>query len=281
MHRTAVLVAGCLLALSCGTNAADDAVTGDTPAITTTVRIDTSTTTSTGSVHRTEQLMVEVIDTIGHEPTSFTQGLVKIPGGFYESIGLYGQSALLETDDEGAVVRRMPLDDALFAEGLELVDGRLIQLTYRAETALVYDAETFEVIDQLPYQGEGWGLCRLDDDVVMSNGSAELTLRDPDTFAIRSSVPVRLDGRPVDQLNELECVDETVWANVWKQEIIVGIDPVTGRVHSVVDASGLFDPGPSSESVLNGIAHDDETGTFWLTGKNWPAAFEVRFVAAE
>ncbi|HBL09739.1 MAG TPA: glutaminyl-peptide cyclotransferase, partial [Acidimicrobiaceae bacterium] len=63
---------------------------------------------------------------------------------------------------------------------------------------------------------------------------------------------------PVDRLNELECVDGTVWANVWHTDRMVAIDPGTGAVTAVVDASGLpvdrAALGP--EDVLNGIAHD-------------------------
>jgi glutaminyl-peptide cyclotransferase len=90
---------------------------------------------------------------------------------------------------------------------------------------------------------------------------------------------VRLDGRPVERLNELECVDGTVWANVWLTDTIVAIDPSTGAVTAVVDASGLLADRSTmgDEDVLNGIAHDPETGRFLLTGKRWPVLFEVVF----
>ncbi|MDH3705294.1 MAG: glutaminyl-peptide cyclotransferase [Acidimicrobiia bacterium] len=225
-------------------------------------------------------LDIEVLSTIDHDPSSFTQGLVRTDTGFFESIGLYGQSALLELDSQGAVLRRADVVDDLFAEGLELVDDRLVQLTYQAGTALVYDADSFEEVGRFAYDGEGWGLCRLGDELLMSNGTATLTRRDPVEFATLGTVEVTLDGEPLSELNELECVDGTVWANVWKQDIIAGIDPESGAVHSVVDASGLLDPTTAaSADVLNGIAHDPERGTFWLTGKNWPTMFEVRFVA--
>ena len=88
-----------------------------------------------------------------------------------------------------------------------------------------------------------------------------------------------LAGEPLAELNELECVDDTVWANVWKQDLIVGIDPATGAVHSVVDASALREAGGIEPGdVLNGIAHDPHRDTFWLTGKNWPTLFEVRLI---
>ena len=140
------------------------------------------------------------------------------------------------------------------------------------------------VVDEWDYDGQGWGACRLDDaTVVVSDGSTRLTLRGTDDFAVASVVEVHLDGEPLDDLNELECVDGTVWANVWHTDLVVGIDPATGQVTTVVDASGLpvDRRGLGNEDVLNGIAHDPATGRFLLTGKRWPVLFEVEFVAED
>jgi glutaminyl-peptide cyclotransferase len=114
----------------------------------------------------------------------------------------------------------------------------------------------------------------------MSDGSATLAFRAVDGFARSGGVEVHLDGEPVDRLNELECVDGTVWANIWKTDRIVAIDPSSGEVTAVVDASGLpvDRNGFGSDEVLNGIAHDPASGHFLLTGKRWPVLFEVEFV---
>ena len=130
------------------------------------------------------------------------------------------------------------------------------------------------------YGGQGWGLCRLDGaTLVQSDGSATLTLRNLDSFQKLSKVEVTLDGRPVDQLNELECVNGTVWANVWRTDRIVAVEVPSGRVTAVVDASDLVADrsGFGSDDVLNGIAHDPEAGRFLLTGKRRPVLFEVVF----
>lgn len=223
-----------------------------------------------------DRLVVEVLSTRPHDPDAFTQGLVWHGSGFYESTGLYGESDLREVTVNGEVNRSTDVAEQFFAEGLAQVGDRLIQLTWRAGTALVYDEESFEVIDRRAYDGEGWGLCLLDGGpLVMSDGSDRLTMRDPGTFEPSGSVSVTLDGEPVELLNELECVGDTVWANIWKSDLIVGIEPSTGRAHSVVDASGLL---TDDAGVLNGIAHDGEA--FWLTGKYWPTMFEVAFVPA-
>ncbi|MFO8149471.1 MAG: glutaminyl-peptide cyclotransferase [Trueperaceae bacterium] len=233
-----------------------------------------------------ERLVPEVVRTLPHDRDAFTQGLLFVDGRFYESTGRYGLSDLREVDAQtGAVVRRRPLEDRFFAEGLALAGERLIQLTYREGTALVYDRETFEEIDRFRYEGEGWGLCFDGTGLWMSDGSSSLQRRDAATFALTDRLDVRLDGRPVPRLNELECVDGHVYANVWLATEIVRIDAASGRVDAVIDAAALLPDDPAlranRDAVLNGIAHDPETGRWWLTGKLWPALYEVRWVDTE
>ncbi|MCS7071731.1 MAG: glutaminyl-peptide cyclotransferase, partial [Anaerolinea sp.] len=150
----------------------------------------------------------EVINTYPHDTSSFTQGLVWSDGTLYESAGRYGQSNLREVDlTTGAVIRSVPVSEAYFAEGLALVDDRLIQITWREGTAFVYDAPTFDVIEQFSYEGEGWGLCYDGVDLWMSDGTPNLFRRDLATFALLETIPVTLFDEPIANLNELECVD--------------------------------------------------------------------------
>ncbi len=223
----------------------------------------------------------EVLATYPHDPEAFTQGLLLEDGHFYESTGIYGESSLREVVPEtGEVLREVELSPDLFAEGLTLVGDRLIQLTWQAGVALVYNADTFEQTDTFSYEGEGWGLCFDGDELVMSDGSATLTRRDPGTFALLGTVVVRQDGEPVEMLNELECVDGSVYANIWQTDTIVQIAE-DGRVTQEIDASSLLTGAEraqlSADAVLNGIAYDAEAETFYLTGKLWPKLFAVRF----
>ncbi len=226
------------------------------------------------------RLRPEVIQRFTHDRAAFTQGLLFHEGRLYESRGLYEQSALTEIDPTtGDVLRRVDVDDDYFAEGLAHVDDRLIQLTWRAGLALVYDRNTFELVDQFSYSGEGWGLCFDGESLWMSDGTDTLTRRDAQTFEALDRVRVTLDGSPLDQLNELECIDGTVWANVWLTDLIVEIHPPSGTVVSLVDAAGLLseDERNAGADVLNGIAHDPDRDAIIITGKNWPAMFEVEF----
>jgi glutaminyl-peptide cyclotransferase len=223
-----------------------------------------------------------VIETLPHDPNAFTQGLVWDDGRFLESTGRYGMSDLREVDARtGEVLRSRPLAATEFGEGLALVDGRLVQLTYREGIAHVYDRETFEPIGRFRYDGEGWGLCYDGTDLWMSDGSATLTRRDPETFVVRGSVDVTLNGAPVRRLNELACVGDEILANVWTTTDIVRIGARDGRVRSVIDASALVPDDPrvraDPDAVLNGIAYDPEGDRFFLTGKLWDVMYVVRF----
>jgi glutaminyl-peptide cyclotransferase len=229
------------------------------------------------------QLRVEVLARRPHATDAFTEGLVLHDGTLYESTGNYGASQLRATDPvTGAVRQSAPLADRYFGEGLAKVGDRLVQLTWKEQTAFVYDAANLVPVGHFSYDGEGWGLCDDGTRLVMSNGSDTLTFRDRTTFAVTGTVAVRDGtGQPVDELNELECVGGEVYANVWRTDTIVRIDPATGRLTATIDASGLLPSGQrvNDEAVLNGIAYDATRETFLLTGKFWPALFEVRFVA--
>lgn len=226
-----------------------------------------------------------VIARYPHDASAFTQGLVLEAGRFYESTGLYGESSLREVIPEsGEVIRLLPLEQRYFGEGLAHVDGRLIQLTWRSGVAFVYDADTFEQIGTFAYDTEGWGLCFDGEDLYMSDGTATLARRNADSFELSERIQVTSDGEPVALLNELECVGPHVYANVWQTNEIVRIDKRSGRVTATVDATGLLTSEEraalDTSAVLNGIAHDPETGRFYLTGKLWPYVFEVKLQTA-
>lgn len=224
--------------------------------------------------------VVEVINVFPTDPEAFTQGLLYYDGLLYESTGLHGRSTLREVEPRtGEVLRKVALDSRYFGEGLERVGNLLYQITWREKTALVWDLETFQQVNQFEYDGDGWGLTYDGEFLIMTTGSHELFFRDPETFEVVDVVPITLSGRPLRGVNELEYVDGTVWGNVILQDYIVGIDPSTGRVTDVVDCHGLLEPDIREKvDVLNGIAWNDDAGTFFITGKLWPSLFEVRFV---
>jgi glutamine cyclotransferase len=226
---------------------------------------------------------VEVLRKLPHDRGAFTQGLLLHEGRLYESTGLYGESTLRRVDPEtGKVEAAVALSPKYFAEGLALVENRLIQLTWREGTALVYDVNSLEQIDQFEYEGEGWGLAFDGTRLIMTSGDAFLQFRDPATFEKLGAVQVTLEGKPLRNLNELEYSEGFVYANVWTTESIVKIDPASGAVVGIIDATGLLsEEERAGVDVLNGISASGKPSHFLITGKKWPALFEVKFVPVE
>jgi len=224
----------------------------------------------------------QIIRTLPHDPGAYTQGLILHQGRFYESTGQYGSSTVREVDVEtGTVLASHSLGEDYFGEGLDRVGDRLIQLTWQTGVAFIYDIATLEPIGTFEYEGHGWGLCHDGTSLFMTNGSADLQRRDPSTFQLLETLRVTLNGAPVFQINELECVGDEIYANVFMSHRIVRIDKATGVVTADIDASGLVPQGGrplDAGAVLNGIAWDPESETFYLTGKLWPTMFQVRFV---
>ncbi|MDE2818649.1 MAG: glutaminyl-peptide cyclotransferase [Chloroflexota bacterium] len=243
------------------------------------------TMSAAGQAPEVPIMLPEVINVYPHDDDAFTQGLLWDSGFLYESTGLRGQSTLRRVELEtGIPLESVSLSKDLFAEGLERVGDTLIQLTWQAGLAVVYDFDSFERLDTIYYEGEGWGLCYDGRYLFMSDGSSHLSIRDPGSFELIFRGAVTYNGQilPASLLNELECVDDYIYANAWNTDYIFRIDKFTGDIVAVIDASSLLteaekaalDPG----SVLNGIAYNPESMTFYVTGKKWPKIFEVVFV---
>jgi glutaminyl-peptide cyclotransferase len=228
---------------------------------------------------RAKQDAYQVIHSYPHDPTSFTQGLVWHEGRFYESTGQYGESKLRMLEfPSGKVLREINLSPELFGEGLALVDSRLIQLTWKSRRGFVYDLSTFRLLEEFRYDTEGWGLTCDGKNLILSDGSSDLFYLDPQTFRLVKKLPVRFNGQPILELNELEFIDGEIWANVWQTDFILRIDPSSGLVTSFLDLKGILAPSDrtGSENVLNGIAYDAERKRIFVTGKLWPRILEIR-----
>lgn len=240
----------------------------------------------------------QIINVYPHDTQAYTQGLLFYNGHLYESTGADAMdSTLREVDIEtGEVLRLHTLSDDLYAEGLERVGDTLVQLTWKDGVALIYDIATFEELGRYEYEGEGWGLCSDGRYFYHSDGTAYLSVRELDTFDLIAKVLVTYQGTPINQLrgptgrvisqlNELECVGDSVYANIWFSDIILQINKFDGRTEAVIDASNLITPQERADlganDVLNGIVYNPETDTFYLTGKHWPKLYEVVFVPAD
>ena len=241
-----------------------------------------------------EHLVPKVVATHEFDESSFTQGLeMHDADTVVVGTGQRGESRLYKRWLDGTELTSVDLDPAFFGEGITHYGDSIWQLTWQENTAIKRDATTLKEVTRVQYPGEGWGLCAQEDRLIMSDGTAELRVLDPETFVEQARITVTLRGREVESLNELECVGDSVYANVFGSTKIVRIDmndhhsDSAGTVTAVIDASGLENrAAPNPENVLNGIAVvKDEQGDvvdnrFLLTGKRWPDMYEVEFVPA-
>lgn len=231
-----------------------------------------------------EQLGIKILAELPHDPAAFTQGLLLYKGHFYESTGLYGHSSLRKVQPiSGEIVAKRKLESGYFGEGLARVGQQLIQLTWREGQALVYDLADLSLQQVFHYQGEGWGLCFDGEQLWMSDGSSVLQQRNPQDFSLQHQLSVTLNGKPLNLLNELACVGEHVYANIWQDHRLVRINKTTGLVEAEIDASAVIAAsgrGRNPEAVLNGIAYDEQEKVFYLTGKLWPKMFKVQWQAS-
>ncbi|MBG9253349.1 glutamine cyclotransferase [Corynebacterium diphtheriae] len=221
------------------------------------------------------------------DPQAFTQGLELDGDRLLVSTGFYGESGMFSMEVGNAPQQRTPLAPELFGEGITKTGDHIWQLTWHDGIAFKRDATTFQQLGTVAYEGEGWGLCHFDDRIIMSNGSDELIIRDPESFDERSRIQVTNQGNGVSNLNELECVPndpatgkDTIYANVFLSTDIMRIDATTGAVTGIIDASNIPNNAVAdSNNVLNGIAWIPGSDRFYITGKRWPDLYEVTFVS--
>lgn len=221
----------------------------------------------------------EIVHRYPHDPGAFTQGLEFRNGELLESTGNYPSTVRRVRLSDGEVLQRRVLDTPYFGEGLTIFGDRILTLTWKDGKGFVWDLDDLEPRGEFAYAGEGWGLTHDTERLILSDGTPTLRFLDPQTLTEVGRVPVTLRGQPLARLNELEWVDGQVLANVWQTDLIVRIDPATGRVNGIIDLTDLMpdrsglDP---TDAVLNGIAWDAEGRRLFVTGKNWPTLFEIR-----
>jgi glutamine cyclotransferase len=225
-----------------------------------------------------------VVASYPHDPGAFTQGLIYKDGFLYESTGLYGQSSVRKVElDTGRVLHKTDLPASVFGEGMTDRGQQLLVLTWTSGVGYVLNLPGFDQAGSFAYPGEGWGLTRSAQALYMSDGSSQIRVLDPATLKERSRIDVSDEGRPIDQLNELEWVKGELYANVWQTDRIARIDPKTGHVLGWIDLSGLLrEHGRPHRGVdvLNGIAYDAARDRLFVTGKLWPDLFEIQRVPA-
>ncbi len=223
---------------------------------------------------------IEILEQLPHDREAYTQGLLFADGVLYESTGKYGASDVRRVDPAtGEVLAIWEMGEEHFGEGLARVGDRLLQLTWKERIALSYDM-SLAAPDTLEFPSDGWGACYDGETLWTTSGGSIMFARDPGNLASKGQVQVERGGGAVFQVNELECVGEYVYANVYQSNDLIKIDKATGEVVAAWDLGPLVPPEFSGavEEVPNGIAYHPDSDTFFLTGKWWPVMYRVRLV---
>ncbi len=224
---------------------------------------------------------VSVIRSYPHSEDAFTQGLVFYNGNLYEGTGLYGRSSLRKIDlRTGRVEKIHDLPRDLFGEGITVLNDMIYQLTWKAMTGIIYDIEDFNIVGYFDYPFEGWGITNDGESLIISNGTDRLFFYDPVSLEQARVITVSYNGRAVNLLNELEYINGKIYANIWKSNKIISVDPGTGKVIDRYDLSNLhyMVKAGGKVGVLNGIAFDKQKGRIFVTGKLWPKVFEIKLL---
>jgi glutaminyl-peptide cyclotransferase len=219
-----------------------------------------------------------IVETYPHDPGAFTEGLFYYKGFLYESTGRSGQSSIRQVRlQTGEVVRQRELDPRYFGEGIVNWKNRLIQLTWKNETGFIYDLKTFAPLSTFHYLGEGWALTQDGAHLIMSDGTSDLRLLDPSTLRESGRIHVTCEGRDIHRINELEWVKGEVYADVWLTNLIIRIDPATGKIVGLIDLTDLAASTTvvTGDNVLNGIAYDAASDRLFVTGKLWPKLYQI------
>ncbi|MEO9964396.1 MAG: glutaminyl-peptide cyclotransferase [Reichenbachiella sp.] len=227
------------------------------------------------------QYTYRTVNTFVHDPDAFTEGLIYKSGQLYESTGEKGFSTLRRVDlRSGKVQKSIDLTSQYFGEGIAIVDDKIFMLSWKERTGFIFDKQTLEAKGQFSYATEGWGLTAHGDTLIMSNGTHVLQFLDASGFNVIRQLEVYDKNGPVDALNELEFINGDIFAVRWQTENIYIIDASTGKVKGIVDLSGIFDYSLYNRriDVLNGIAYNSKTETYYVTGKWWPKLFEIELI---
>ncbi|NOR69308.1 MAG: glutaminyl-peptide cyclotransferase, partial [Methylomarinum sp.] len=209
---------------------------------------------------------------------AFTEGLLFHEGYLFESTGLLGRSELRKIDiASGKIIHSRSVADMFFAEGLTLLNGELIQLSWKLGQAYVYQLETLNLIRQFPYPGDGWGITTLKNQLVISDGTSIVKFLDSSNLQLTHQLRVTDQGIDINGLNELETVDGWLYANVWPSPCIVKINPENGQVQGWLNLSLLNHATDNDwHTAMNGIAYDPKSMHLFITGKYWPSLYEIK-----
>ena len=220
-------------------------------------------------VEKRELSKANIIKKYKHDPSAFTQGLVYQNDHFFESTGGWGSSEIRKINKHtGKVINFKKLQSKYFGEGITIYDNKIFQVTWKSNKGFVYDINNFKLLDDFNIYGQGWGLTNDGQSLILSDGSEKIYYLNPQNFEIEKTISVSVNGNKLIYINELEFIRGEIWANIWKSNDIITVNPLSGIVTSIFDISKISEQ-TEIEDVANGIAWDKVNDKIFITGKNW------------
>jgi glutaminyl-peptide cyclotransferase len=227
-----------------------------------------------------KKLGFNIVKTLPHNTTYFTEGFEFVDGVIYEGTGNQGSSYIYAyKPGDKKVIRSIKNEDQYFGEGITVLNNKIYQLTYKHRKGFIYDFSTFKKIGEFPFtSNEGWGLTNDGKHLIMSDGTSKIHFIDPSTFSIVKTIEVCDNNGIIENINELEYVDGVIYSNIWMRNTILKIDAQTGKIMASINLESLLSKfNSSSVDVLNGIAYNKSEKLFYVTGKYWPNMFAITF----
>ena len=229
-----------------------------------------------------------LVNTYPHDTTSFTEGLLNYRGQLYESTGspenMPQTKSLFGTVDTitGKINKKVELDrNIYFGEGITFLNDKVYQLTYQTKIGFIYDAKTFNKLGEFNIPGkEGWGMTTDSTYLIMSDGTNILYYVEPIDFKTIKTIQVENEKGPVMKINELEYINNFIYANVYETNSIIKIDPSSGKIVGKLDLVSLANEAKArypGAMEMNGIAYDPVSRMVYITGKMWPTLYKIRF----
>lgn len=231
-------------------------------------------------------LAFQVVNQFPHDTSAFTEGFSFYNGELFESTGspqeLSNSGTWIASIDlkTGKYDRKVNLGTRYFGEGITFIDGKVFQLTWKDRKGFVYDAKTFKLIKEFPFNDDGWGMTNDGKNLIISTGSSNIYYLSPDSLTFVKKVGVQDNNGYVGSINELEYINGYIYANKWLTNEILKIDPNTGYVVAKLDLSRQVAEVKNKfagAQEMNGIAYDSITGKTYVTGKKWPLIYEIKW----
>ena len=229
-----------------------------------------------------------IVNEFPHDTGSYTEGLAFYNGQMFEGTGasptVSNSGTWIGTIDvtSGKFEKKVDLGTQWFGEGITFLNDKVYQLTYQTKKGFVYDAKTFKKIKEFTFNSaEGWGLTNDGKQLIMSDGTSSLSFLDPETLNVMNVIGVSDNNGPVGNINELEYINGSIYANQWLTPYILKIDPSSGKVTGRMDFTNMIEQVnrlyPEAEE-FNGIAYDSTTQKVYVTGKKWPRLYEIKIL---